>query len=115
MAVFRYHRKRRVGRGVVVAQYEVPASLPPLLAAPIVGSMTSAASVPAEFVHLAVSGVIRIEESEATWRPRPTIRLMDLTRCGTNSTQKLRRTYFQPRLLERSLRFRGRVRALPAA
>lgn len=55
-------RKRRTHRGVIVAQYDVPKSLPPLIAAPIAG--TSPSPVAAEFVHLAVNGVMRIEEAE---------------------------------------------------
>lgn len=58
----RYRRKRKTHRGVVVAQYDVPANLPPLIAAPIVGEKRVA--VPAQFIHLAVLGAMRIEEPE---------------------------------------------------
>lgn len=59
-AVIGMSSRRRRARGTVIAQYEVPPTLPPLLAAPIVGSVKNV--VPAEIVHLAVSGAIRIED-----------------------------------------------------
>lgn len=68
-AAVRFRRRRRVARGTTIAQYDVPASLPPLLAASIAG--TSPHPVPAELVHLAVGGAIRIEAS----KPRPTLHL----------------------------------------
>ena len=86
VAVARLQRSRKRGRGVVVAQYDVPASLPPLIAAPIVGASVS--PVPAEFVHLAVNGSIRIEEGEpesgffGPKDPRPAMRLLDPTRAA---------------------------------
>ena len=73
--------RRRVARGTVVAQYEVPAELPPLIAAPVVGASKSV--VPAEIVHLAVGGAIRIEEGEqkrglfGSREGRPVLRVMD--------------------------------------
>lgn len=81
LVVAQMRRKRRTHRGVIVAQYDVPASLPPLLAAPIVGSTGSPAA--AEFVHLAVSGVTRIEEVPGevgmfgAGKPRQFFRLLD--------------------------------------
>lgn len=86
VAIARLRGSRRKGRGVVVAQYDVPAHLPPLLAAPIVGVSTP--PVPAEFVHLAVTGAIRIEEGEpeagffGPKDPQPAVRLLDPTRAG---------------------------------
>ena len=62
VAVGRLAARRRVARGTVVAQYEVPPELPPLVAGPIVGSAKHV--VPAEIVHLAVRGAIRIEDGE---------------------------------------------------
>ncbi|MBO1901968.1 DUF2207 domain-containing protein [Leucobacter weissii] len=76
-------RKRRVGRGTIVAQYDVPSSLPPLLAAPIAGAPGPAVS--AQIVHLAVNGALRIEEGEpertllSTKAGRPRLRLLDPT------------------------------------
>lgn len=61
--VFARQRARRKSTGIVVAQYEVPADLPPLIAAPLVPGSRHA--VPAEIVHLAVGGMIRIEEVPA--------------------------------------------------
>lgn len=86
VAVGSMGRKRRIGRGTVVAQYEVPPELPPLIAASIAG--VAVPSAPAEIVHLAVNGVTRIEESEAehgifgTRKPQPAIRLLDPSRAG---------------------------------
>ncbi|QIK62090.1 DUF2207 domain-containing protein [Leucobacter viscericola] len=92
IAVLLFRRKRRVSRGVVVAQYDVPATLPPLIAGPIVGAMAS--PVPAEFVHLAVSGVTRIEEAESKKKSKPAIRLMDLTRIGDELDAETTRDLF---------------------
>ncbi|MHA3724553.1 DUF2207 domain-containing protein [Leucobacter sp. HY1910] len=77
-------RKRRTMRGTIVAQYEVPEALPPLVAASIVGA--SPHPVPAEFVHLAVRGALRIEAGEARpgifgKEPRPTLRIVDPSRA----------------------------------
>ncbi|MBC9944004.1 DUF2207 domain-containing protein [Leucobacter sp. cx-328] len=73
----RYVRKRRVDRGTIIAQYDVPRNLPPLLAAKIAGRTSS--TVPAEFVHLAVNGAIRIEDDPkkpGSRSARPTLRLV---------------------------------------
>ena len=86
VAVARLRSSRKQARGVVVAQYDVPAHLPPLIAAPIVGA--SASPVPAEFVHLAVNQVLRIEEGEPEQgffgpkTPQPAMRLLDPARAG---------------------------------
>ncbi|MGN8025607.1 DUF2207 family protein [Microbacterium sp. 22242] len=53
-------RGRRSGRGIVVAQYDVPAALPPVLAAELDGRKPVANS--AEIVHLAIRKAIRIED-----------------------------------------------------
>ncbi|MDR2997798.1 MAG: DUF2207 domain-containing protein, partial [Microbacterium sp.] len=66
-------RHRAQGRGVVVAQYEVPGDLPPLLAAQIHGSRAKA--VPAEIVHLGVYGALRIEDAQKG-KKKPTLRLI---------------------------------------
>lgn len=78
----RLRRTRKIFRGTVVPQYEAPAGLPPLIAAPILG--ISRSPVPAEILHLAVHGAIRIEEGPASRgllgpkTPPPAIRLLDL-------------------------------------
>lgn len=64
LVINRMRRKRRTFRGSIVAQYDVPDHLPPLIAGPLGGGRGSA--VAAQFVHLAVSGVMRIEETETT-------------------------------------------------
>lgn len=67
-AVSAFKRSRRRATGLVIAQYDVPDSLPPLLAAPIVPGAKDAIS--AEIVHLAVRGALRIEEGDAEEEPR---------------------------------------------
>ncbi|GAA1138476.1 hypothetical protein GCM10009651_23120 [Microbacterium natoriense] len=67
-AVSAFTRSRRRATGIVVAQYDVPDSLPPLLAAAIVPGAKDA--IPAEIVHLAVRGTLRIEEGA----PDPVLR-----------------------------------------
>lgn len=73
-------RRRRFFRGTIVAQYDVPSHLPPLLAANLIGGAKSV--LPAEFVHLAVHGATRIEDSpqaESFWAGKqpPVLRLLD--------------------------------------
>ncbi|MBT2473474.1 DUF2207 domain-containing protein [Microbacterium sp. ISL-103] len=67
-AVAAFKRSRRKADGIVVAQYDVPDSLPPLLAASVVPGSKDA--IPAEIVHLAVRGALRIEEGTDAEQPR---------------------------------------------
>ncbi|MFB4353956.1 DUF2207 domain-containing protein [Microbacterium sp. LS_15] len=67
-AVSSFRRSRRRATGIVVAQYDVPDSLPPLLAAAIIPGAKDA--IPAEIVHLAVRGTLRIEEGSDAEEPR---------------------------------------------
>ncbi|OAN43275.1 DUF2207 domain-containing protein [Microbacterium sp. H83] len=67
-AVSSTKRSRRRASGIVIAQYDVPGSLPPLLAAALVPGSKDA--IPAEIVHLAVHGALRIEEGTAVVDPR---------------------------------------------
>lgn len=67
-AVSAFARRRRTATGIVVAQYDVPASMPPLLAGAILPGAKSV--IPAEIVHLAVHGVLRIEEGAEPQQPR---------------------------------------------
>lgn len=76
--VFGDKKRRRTATGVVVAQYDVPATMPPLLAAAIIPGAKS--EIPSEIVHLAVRGAIRIEEGAQPERPR--LRLLDDARVG---------------------------------
>ncbi|MDQ4213157.1 DUF2207 family protein [Microbacterium sp. ASV81] len=62
---------RRRGRGIVVAQYDVPTTLPPLLAAVLEGRRNAAN--PAEIVHLAVRKAIRIQDGSS----KPILQLTD--------------------------------------
>lgn len=68
VAVSAFARRRRVATGIVVAQYDVPDSLPPLIAAAVVPGAKDV--VPAEIVHLAVRGALRIEEGTEAEEPR---------------------------------------------
>lgn len=70
-AISALRRRRRTATGVVIAQYEVPRSLPPLMAASLVKG--ARAPVPAQMVHLAVSGNLRIEDQS----DRPALRRLD--------------------------------------
>ncbi|MEU4017035.1 DUF2207 domain-containing protein [Microbacterium sp. NPDC028030] len=67
-AVAGFARRRRKATGIVVAQYDVPASLPPLIAGAVIPGAKDV--VPAEIVHLAVSGALRIEEGAEEEQPR---------------------------------------------
>lgn len=53
-------RRRRRGTGIVVAQYDVPASMPPLLAGAIIPGAKDALA--AQIIHLAVRGLVHVEE-----------------------------------------------------
>lgn len=68
VAVSAFARRRRVATGIVVAQYDVPDSLPPLIAAAVVPGAKDV--IPAEIVHLAVRGSLRIEEGTEAEEPR---------------------------------------------
>lgn len=69
VSVFR--RRRRKATGIVIAQYEVPDAMPPLLAAAVITNPEDV--IPAEIVHLAVrGGALRIEEGS----PSPVLRLL---------------------------------------
>ncbi|MGK0720668.1 DUF2207 domain-containing protein [Leucobacter sp. W1478] len=78
-------RKRRTYRGVIVAQYEVPDNLPPLIAGPVSGENKS--TIAAQVVHLAVRGALRIEDGTepagflGKGRPQPVLRLLDQGRA----------------------------------
>ncbi len=63
ISVARFRGKRSTARGTIVPQYDVPTSLPPLLAAPVFGG-GAAAPAAAEIIHLAVLGATRLEEDE---------------------------------------------------
>lgn len=81
VATTRMTRKRKTGRGTIIAQYDVPKELPPLIAGPIAGASNHL--IPAEIVHLAVSGAIRIEDGAeerglfGPKRPQPVLRVID--------------------------------------
>ncbi|MFS0892649.1 DUF2207 domain-containing protein [Microbacterium sp. 179-I 3D3 NHS] len=68
VGVWSFQRRRRTASGIVIAQYDVPDAMPPLLAAAIVPGARDA--IPAEIVHLAVRGALRIEEGSTPESPR---------------------------------------------
>ena len=68
VAVSAFARRRRRATGIIVAQYDVPDSLPPLIAAAIIPGAKD--TIPAEIVHLAVRGTLRIEEGTDAEEPR---------------------------------------------
>ncbi|WP_223627418.1 DUF2207 domain-containing protein [Microbacterium sp. EST19A] len=68
LSVSAFQRRRRVATGIIVAQYDVPDAMPPLLAAAIVPGAKDV--IPAEIVHLAVRGTLRIEEGGSPENPR---------------------------------------------
>ncbi|GAA1319268.1 DUF2207 domain-containing protein [Leucobacter albus] len=75
-------QRRRVARGTIVPQYDVPAHLPPLIAAPLIGRSAAPAG-PAQIVHLAVNGVTRLEDGPSALQggaPQPVIRVLDPNR-----------------------------------
>lgn len=78
IAVARMKRRRRTATGIVVAQFDVPADLPPLVAAPLIEGTPD--PVPAQMVHLAVRGALRLEEEQSS--ERPALRLLDRSRSG---------------------------------
>lgn len=77
IAVARMRRRRRTATGIIVAQFDVPADLPPLVAAPLIVGAPNPA--PAQMVHLAVQGALRLEDDGDD---RPALRLLDRTRSG---------------------------------
>lgn len=72
-------RSRRKGTGIVVAQYDVPDAMPPLLAGQIIPRAKNAVS--AQIIHLAVRGMLRLEElpeaGEKAKGRRPRLRRLD--------------------------------------
>nr|WP_314845600.1 DUF2207 domain-containing protein [uncultured Microbacterium sp.] len=67
-SVSSFKRSRTRATGIVVAQFDVPNSMPPLLAAAVVPGSKDV--IPAEIVHLAVRGALRIEEGTEGEQPR---------------------------------------------
>lgn len=61
VAVSRFKGRRRTARGTVIAQYDVPSDLPPLIAGPVFGEPVRE-PVTAEIVHLAVIGATQLAE-----------------------------------------------------
>ncbi|MEJ1922259.1 DUF2207 domain-containing protein [Microbacterium sp. KHB019] len=70
-------RRRRRGTGIVVAQYDVPDAMPPLLASTIIPSTKN--PLTAQIIHLAVRGMLRLEDvpEEGQKKRRPRLRRLD--------------------------------------
>lgn len=64
LAIRAFRRRRRIATGIVVAQYDVPDSLPPLLAGVMINGPENV--IAAQILHLAVRGNLRIEEGART-------------------------------------------------
>lgn len=58
--IARHKKKAKVGRGVIIAQYDVPQYLPPLISSPIVEEKKD--PVAAEFIHLSVRGAVQMSD-----------------------------------------------------
>ena len=71
-------RRARTATGIIVAQYEVPDDLPPLVASPIFPGARHI--IPAQITHLAVRGVLRIHAPEKS--APPSLTLADPARVG---------------------------------
>lgn len=78
VSVAMMRRRRRRATGIIIAQYDVPADLPPLAAAPLLSGAPN--PIPAQMVHLAVQGAVRLEEEQDAQR-RPLLRLRDRDRA----------------------------------
>lgn len=70
-------RRRRRGTGIVVAQYDVPDAMPPLLASTIIPGAKN--PLTAQIIHLAVRGMLRLEDipEEGQKKRRPRLRRLD--------------------------------------
>lgn len=79
VAVAAFDRRRRRATGIIVAQFDVPADMPPLLAAPLLAGTSN--PIPAQLVHLAVRGAIRLEDEPT--KGRPAVRLIERTAAAT--------------------------------
>lgn len=61
VSVSRFRKRRRTDRGTIIAQYDVPSDLPPLIAAPVFGAPVKP-PMPAQIVHLAVIGATQLAD-----------------------------------------------------
>lgn len=77
LLLIRYLRRHAQTGKAVITHHEVPTDLPPLIAGPLSGRMNPN-SVVAEFLHLAVRGYLRIEETAITPSGKPTLRFRKL-------------------------------------
>ncbi|GEK85461.1 DUF2207 domain-containing protein [Microbacterium aerolatum] len=70
-------RRRRRGTGIVVAQYDVPDAMPPLLASALIPGSKN--PLTAQIIHLAVRGMLRLEDipEEGEKKRRPRLRRLD--------------------------------------
>ncbi|WP_194421489.1 DUF2207 domain-containing protein [Microbacterium abyssi] len=70
-------RRRRRGTGIVVAQYDVPDAMPPLVASSLIPGAKN--PLTAQIIHLAVRGMLRLEDipDEGEKKRRPRLRRLD--------------------------------------
>lgn len=85
-----FARRRRTATGIVVAQFDVPDDLPPLIAAPLITGAPN--PIPAQLVHLAVTGAVRLEEAAGS--TRPALRLVDAGAAATPLDQATLKAVF---------------------
>lgn len=96
-------RRRRRATGIVIAQYDVPVDMPPLVAAPLIPGAEH--PVPAQIVHLAVHGALRIEESSADGKEKqpPLLRLLDRAAAVTDLDRRTLSALFGKSKTERRI------------
>jgi len=101
-------RRRRTATGVIVAQYDVPEELPPLLAAPLIPGAKH--TLPAQFVHLAVRGALRIDEQPAkkkSGKSQPTLHLLNREAAATELDMRTLAALFPGDKTERTIPVRS--------
>lgn len=90
VAFTRMRRRARTATGIIVAQYGVPEDLPPLVAATLLPTARNV--IPAQIVHLAVRGVLKIASPEK--KSRPILYLADPERVGDSLDAQARDVLF---------------------
>src|SRR5690606_4759951 len=113
-------RSRRRATGVVAARFDVPDSLPPVLARAIVPRAKNPR--PAQIVHLAVNGFLRLEElpDEGRRKQRPRLRRLDAQPAEPLDAHALKllfgsaETGIVMKMPKNSEAFAGRMKALLA-
>ncbi|WP_227468227.1 DUF2207 family protein [Microbacterium sp. YJN-G] len=115
-SVVAFVRRRRRATGIVVAQFDVPADMPPVIAAALLPKAPN--PMPAQMVHLAVQGAVRLEEGPGG--DRPALRLLDASRAQHPLDRETLATLFRRdetvrRIPRSSTKFAKRMEKLVAA